>query len=429
MEKFRYDYLGGTVYEECKASTQVHIVDSLTNIIDNQVRVTNKYSDTNKKVIYVEGSTATSTATIHSDDTIDFAKQKTGIIDSAITQDCLGLDGLYNWLGYKVGEESARRVGISNLLYGWQQQYQGEIICMGMPGVQAHDYILLSDTYTTMMGVALVREVTHSFSTDTGFTTSITPGIVGFSTDQNSGLIIAMQNYLQLFNAFASFLLARSMMKLNYERFLQTLSLMAILEQKEKYLLFGSAAADADFRKIQGALKVANTAIAVYGIAQVGIEVVTFCRACIATRKIAQLGKIATAAVDAFKLSYKTLQATSAAVKTIKIVKGAGQAVNVIKSIGAGVSAAAGTVFPPAAIIAFIIFTIIDILLNALFEWLENRNVCTLLPLWYEGSPFVSGVQGGQKILLCGSNSTAMYGTESGAGENNNPAVDADRWD
>ena len=412
MEKYRYDYLGGTIYEECKASTQVHMVESVTNIIDNQVKVTNKYTDTNKKVIFVEGGKATSTAVIHSDDTIDFAKQKTGIIDSAIAQDCLGPDALYSFLNlYNVGESSARRVGISNLLYGWQQQYQGEIICMGLPGVHAHDYILVNDTYTTMMGVALVREVTHSFSTDTGFTTSITPGLIGFDTEQRSGLIIAMQNYLQLFNAFASFLLARNMMRINYERHLQTLSLMAILEQKEKYILFNNAVVEASLRGVQGVASVGIAALTVYGVAQVGLEVYTFCKACIATKKLAELGRIATAAVTAFKTTWNTYKAVSTG---LKVAKGAGQVVRLFKSISSGVTAAAGATFPPAAIVCFIIFTIIEILLNALFEWLENRNVCVLLPLWYEGSPFVSGTTGGKNILLCGNADTATNNGVSG---------------
>ena len=49
----------------------------------------------------------------------------------------------------------------------------------------------------------------------------------------------------------------------------------------------------------------------------------------------------------------------------------------------------------------------IDALLDEFFEWFSNKNVCTLLPLWWENYPFVSGVKDGEKILIMPSNSTA----------------------
>ena len=50
---------------------------------------------------------------------------------------------------------------------------------------------------------------------------------------------------------------------------------------------------------------------------------------------------------------------------------------------------------------------VIDAILSEMFEWFSNKNVCTLLPLWWEEYPFVSGVKDGEKILLIKSNSTA----------------------
>ena len=41
------------------------------------------------------------------------------------------------------------------------------------------------------------------------------------------------------------------------------------------------------------------------------------------------------------------------------------------------------------------------------FEWLSNKNVCILLPLWWENYPFVTGVKDGEKILLMQNNSSA----------------------
>lgn len=409
MEKYRYDYLNGTVYEECKASTQVHMIESVTNIIDNQVKVTNKYNDTNKKVIFVRGGTPASTRVIHSDDTISYAKQKTGIIDSAITQDCLGPDALYDFIGYDIGQDAARRVGISNLLYEWQLQYQGEVICTGLPGVKAHDYVLIDDSYSSIAGIAIAREVTHSFSTGTGFTTSITPGMVGFSSDQQSGLIVAIQNYLQLFNNFSNFLMTRNMMKINYEKNLPVLAAISVLEQKEKALMFGSWSLSQIGHAGDTALKIANIAVPIYYIKNAGVtkEIFNFCKACINTKKIAKLGPIASASVNAFKATWARWEDTSS---TLKIAQGLGQINRVFSSINAGINATLAAVFPPGFVIKLALSVIIERIVHEVFLWIENRNVCVLLPLWFEGYPFISGVQGQRKLLLDGSGDVNMYG-------------------
>ena len=46
-------------------------------------------------------------------------------------------------------------------------------------------------------------------------------------------------------------------------------------------------------------------------------------------------------------------------------------------------------------------------LIDDLFEWFSNKNVVALLPMWWEGYPFVAGVKDGTKILLCDNNSTS----------------------
>lgn len=416
MEKYRYDYLGGRVYEECKASTQVHMLESITNIIDNQVKVTNKYNDTNKKVIYVRGDSPASTRVIHSDDSIDYAKQKTGIIDSAIAQDFLGPDALYELISDEAGQGAARRIGISNLLYEWQLQYQGEILCMGLPGVKAHDYILVDDTYTTMAGLAIVREVTHSFGTDTGFTTSITPGLIGFSSDQQSGLHVAAQNYLQLYNGFSSLLMARANIKMNYEKSLKVISELSVLDIKEKNMILGMT----EFERKQFNSSVATTvgmagstaiAVAYMKKAGVGKEIVTFIKSCIKTGGVGELGDIAKAAVKAFKLTWGEWKALNTSIQAVdNVVNGVRQVSRLTKAISSGASAAISVVFPPWVLIQLALSIIIDILVRELFLWWENRNVCMLLPLWFEGYPFISGVQGQRKLLMDGSGNGNIYG-------------------
>ena len=408
MEKYRYDIFNGVLYEECKASCQMHILDSVTNIIDNQITVTSKFTDTNKKVMYTRGSSAVSTCVIHSDDTIDNAKQKTGILDTVITQDCLGPDALYELLGYRIGEDSAKRVGVSSLIYGWEQQYQGQIICLGVPGTYAHDYFMINDTYANIFGIAKVREVIHSFSVNTGFTTSITPGMLAFDTAQTSGMIIEIQNHLSVLQAFSAFLNGRSMIKYNYEKLIKEVADMAVLEMRTKSIVYQSLIKDGMIKYNMKGGKPTGNAIAETIGWNLGVEgkvvgftwmtaktVKTFIGAFHDTTKLIEVG---TNAYNGYKAVRATYLAKEGAGFLFK-VKGIP---NLTKALATGGIKGLSTMTGPAAIIVFIIGIVLDMILKTVFDFIENRNKIVLLPLWFEGRPFVSGVNGGKNILLTG---------------------------
>ena len=384
MEKYRYDYLNGKVYEECKTAAQVHFLESMDCIIDNQVKVTSKFSSTNVKAMYTLGDSPVSTKTIHSDDSIDFSKQKTTILDTPITQDALGPDIIYEFLGYNIGEESARRVGISNLLYGWQQQYQGELILMGHPGLKPHDYLMINDTFVNLYGLAIAREVIHSFNTNTGFTTSVVPGMVGFSTDENSGLIQTTQNYLMLLNCFSSYTQLRKNLRNNYEKNIAVVADMELMRDElatavRKQMAYNTAD---DIRLLVGdigsILLVANAGKNLY--------------------------KFSTTLYDMIKTGKAVKTFVSSFNKVMKAGKGIKTTLAAIKAGTIATGSAAGGV--PGLVIA-VVWIVVDILLDELFEWLSNKNVCTLLPLWWDGYPFVAGTKDGEKILLVDNNANA----------------------
>lgn len=387
MEKYRYDYLDNKVYEECKASTQVHLLDSMTNIIDNQIKVTSKFSNTNIKCMYQLGKSVKSTDVIHSDDTIDFSKQKTIILDTPIVQDALGPDALYEFLQYRVGRDSARRVGISNLLYGWEQQYQGQIILLGSPGMKAHDRLLINDTFIKLNGIAFAREVTHSFNTNTGFTTSVTPGMISMCTDENSGMVETCGNYLMILNCFSSYLNTRRQGRVNYE---QNLHLFANLET------IGNKVMAAEMSNLNNDIAGAKQAVLnIAAGANAGRIVFQMAKHVASYKSFAQIG-------TTFTTAFGTAME---GVKVLKSVKGIS---SLYKGIKAGVIAVAGA--PTGgigSIVAAVVFIAIDILLSSVIEWFSNKNVCVLLPLWWDGYPFVSGVNGGEKILLMDNNNTA----------------------
>lgn len=408
ITKFRYDVINGTIYQECKSSTQMHYIDSISGIIENQVSVTSRNNSTNAKVIYTRGSTPKSTSVIHSDDTIDNSKQSTKIIDSPITQNFIGLDVLHETLHIaRQGKQSARRLGISNLLYGWEQQYQGQLLCLGQPHVKPHDYLMVNDFYSNLNGLCTVREVIHSFSSNTGFTSSIIPGVIGFSPEQESGNIELMLSFLKLYSSFTEYSQGRKI----------------IMDQAQRYAK-ELAQLDSSITNIENAnlildvLKISNT------IAGIGKNVATGLLIYKVVRGIKNVGNIlkylalVKESLDVLNDGIKLFRTTKSILNTLRIIntisKGAKAAsllsdALIVESAGiAGAGAVAGVVAGGWAFaIGLLIMFAIDILLDSLFEWLENRNTVVLLPLWWEAEPFIAGVKDGEKILLIPSHGSA----------------------
>ena len=412
MEKYRYDIVGGvnsdgtvptdSLYEEAKAAAQCHYLDPLTVIIDNQMRVSSKHSYTNIKVMYTEGSTVKPTEVLHSDDTIDFAYQKTTIMDSPIVQDAFGPDALLAALGlYGVGKDSAKRIGVSTLLYGWQQQYQGQIILMGCPGLKPNDYLMVNDTFSQVYGISVAREVVHSFNTMTGFTTSVTPGMIGFSTAQESGMIVQSQNLLMLLNAFSSMIMARKEMTDNYQHYLSIFANYEVMREKYAAAVRGTTIMtvfgwDITDKDLVSGLGAATTAMEWGRTAFAAAQIIKIVRA------VKNVGGF----VAAVNKAVNGIKTAMAAYKGFKAV---------YQGIKWGVSAAAGSVsFGVGTAISLIIFELVDWVISQVFEWLSNKNVVCLLPMWWQNYPFVTGVKDGEKILLIPSNATATDENDRG---------------
>jgi len=75
-------------------------------------------------------------------------------------------------------KDQAYRYALSRLLLTTKNLYSGELIVLGDPKIKPHDVVLLYDNYTGMYGPIGVREVTHNFSRDEGFTTTIVPDLM-----------------------------------------------------------------------------------------------------------------------------------------------------------------------------------------------------------------------------------------------------------
>lgn len=190
--KYRYDYNSSdrTIYEHSKAFSQFHLLDSVGDIIDNRIVCTDKKLYSNVIAMYTVAGDFRSSPVLYADKNIEWSKQKTKVVDTTIMQDYLGPDALYGaLLGMKQGKENAINVGISNLLDSYEQMYANELIVVGDPSIKPCDNIMIQDFYGDMSGMATVRSVTHSFSMETGLTTSITPGLISYSKTKDAGSV------------------------------------------------------------------------------------------------------------------------------------------------------------------------------------------------------------------------------------------------
>lgn len=81
----------------------------------------------------------------------------------------------FNVINAQPDELLANRVARYHLKKSLQDIYQGEIVILGDASIRPHDLIYLGDAYEQIYGMFEVEAVTHHFTSETGFVTSITP--------------------------------------------------------------------------------------------------------------------------------------------------------------------------------------------------------------------------------------------------------------
>jgi hypothetical protein len=112
----------------------------------------------------------------------------------------------------------------------------------------------------------------------------------------------------------------------------------------------------------------------------------------------------ATEAVEAAKGALEVAKLTGDAAKVAEATKNLTAAESALATAGAAGGAASAVA---SAGITIVIALAIQVILDRVFEWLEQRNMVTLLPLWYYEQPWVAGIKGGKDILIMGSLSNA----------------------
>ena len=76
------------------------------------------------------------------------------------------------------GNPRAQRYGMAHLFHALRDLYSSEIVITGEPALKPYDQCFLYDSYNDMHGVFEVEQVTHIFSSETGFVTCIVPDLM-----------------------------------------------------------------------------------------------------------------------------------------------------------------------------------------------------------------------------------------------------------
>lgn len=412
MERFRYDRIGSKLLTQMKSAAQVHFIDSADCIIDNQMVVTGKFTNTNIKVSYQSGETQNTTQTLHSDTTISNDKQCTKILDSNILQDLPFYEPIWEAIGIagmKNGYKAAKRLGLSNLVYGWNQMYQGSIILSGCPGIKPDDYILINDTYRNIFGVCIAREVLHSFSVNTGYTTTIVPGMIAFPVhdEMDTGIVEILKSLLSILSSFAAYTQMRKMIQSNYEHSLAYWSEISSIVAADRALAIAGFASELNnaYRAIQGAR-------GAFMVGKYGLAVFRAAKDCIQVGGIPLLAEELLLDAKAIWYTAKTLKAMSMGEMLGTMLGSAGSAMSSGSLTGAiaTVSGAAAPETGGLSIIAGIaIWILINSALSDIIEWVSNRNLIRILPLWRNSEPMANRIKDGEHILLCGGTADEDY--------------------
>jgi len=155
--------------EHRKPYMQMHLYNSHHNIISNNIKASEEGVYTNVIVSY-DGHV---TPVVQADNDIRIDKQKTIVVEADIVGRFPGdpTGTLEKW----TSEGQALKYGHSAVRDYMKDMYKGHLLVIGDPTVKPHDAMYMNDSMVDMSGITLVKSVTHHFSVDTGFVTSIEP--------------------------------------------------------------------------------------------------------------------------------------------------------------------------------------------------------------------------------------------------------------
>lgn len=191
---YAYDYeklSNNQIVEKRKPYQQYHIYTSYSDILSNTITASEKDVRTCAVGIYhapgwAFGDKSKSVGPLYLDIDIFPEKQKMTTINCNFEYRNTNMlpftipvvDAAMSEISENGGYQIAWRATAMGLKDTVKDMYTGELVVMGDPSVKPYDKMFVYDIYEDMQGMAEVQTVVHSFSTETGFTTSITPDCI-----------------------------------------------------------------------------------------------------------------------------------------------------------------------------------------------------------------------------------------------------------
>ena len=153
-------------------ATGFHLLNSRVNILSNNIKLDRSFATKVTAVFYESKIKDTNEMEEESSETIllDRTLAKMDIKEKVISMG--GCHGNYLALLYAT-QELKKEI---------ETMYGGKIVVTGNPNIKAGDYAYLEDLDRGMAGIIKVRECTHHYSANDGYTTEITPGLYSEAT-------------------------------------------------------------------------------------------------------------------------------------------------------------------------------------------------------------------------------------------------------
>ena len=156
-----------------KLVRQYHFKDSFHNIIANNITATSQYMYNKVTVEYgleavwflkkfIESPPGYGRVSAAADDDIWPERIKEKIVQERNAREII----------------TAWNYSLGNLWEEMRKMYSGHLTILGDPDIKPYDFVMVSDYFTEMFGPIEVEQVTHHFSQDTGFVTTIVPNLV-----------------------------------------------------------------------------------------------------------------------------------------------------------------------------------------------------------------------------------------------------------
>jgi len=86
-------------------------------------------------------------------------------------------------------------VGFSRIAQGLRPMYRGQLVCRGRPDIHPWDICHVFDHYNSIFGPIEVEAVTHHFSSETGFISTITPHCVAIANNHLDSWSVMKQSW------------------------------------------------------------------------------------------------------------------------------------------------------------------------------------------------------------------------------------------